>query len=121
MSVGAPHCSEAELRRLSALVGDRTLRVPFYVNAGRDVLAEADRRGLLAPLETAGITVIADTCTYITPVIRDADGPVMTNSAKWAWYAPGNLGFEVAFGTLAECVDSAAVGHVVRDDGSWDD
>ncbi len=46
--------------------------------------------------------------------MRDFAGPVMTNSGKWAHYAPGNLGVEVAFGTLAECIASAAAGRVTR-------
>jgi predicted aconitase len=120
VSVGTPHCSVAEFERLGALVGGDALRVPFYVNTGRDVLAEAGRLGLLEPLRAAGVTIVTDTCTYITPVIRNTDGPVMTNSAKWAWYAPANLGLAVAFGTLDECVRSAVQGRLVRDDGTWD-
>ncbi len=120
VSVGTPHCSLAELERLADLLGDHAPRVPFYVNAGRDGLAEAGRLGVLGPLEAAGVTLVTDTCTYITPVIHDVDGPVMTNSAKWAWYAPANLGFTVAFGTLEECVRSAAAGRVVRVAGLWD-
>jgi predicted aconitase len=43
----------------------------------------------------------------------------MTNSGKWAWYAPGNLGIDAALGTLAECIASARAGRVVRDDDVW--
>ena len=39
---------------------------------------------------------------------------VMTNSGKWAHYAPGNLGVQVAFGALEDCVASAAAGRVIR-------
>ena len=39
---------------------------------------------------------------------------VMTNSGKWAYYAPGNIGVEVAFGSLADCIASARAGQVVR-------
>jgi predicted aconitase len=119
VSVGTPHCSLAELERLASLVDGLAMGVPFYVNTGRDVLSEAERRGVTAPLAQAGVTVIADTCTYITPVIHGTDGPVMTNSGKWAWYAPANLGFDVAFGTLAECVNSGVEGRLVRDEGLW--
>ena len=38
----------------------------------------------------------------------------MTNSGKWAYYGPGNLGVQVAFGEIEDCVASAAVGCVVR-------
>jgi predicted aconitase len=43
----------------------------------------------------------------------------MTNSAKWAWYAPNNLGYEVVFGSLEECVESAVRGQVWRDGAQW--
>ena len=43
-----------------------------------------------------------------------SSGAVMTNSGKWAHYAPGNIGAKVAFGDLKDCVASAAEGKVVR-------
>jgi hypothetical protein len=43
----------------------------------------------------------------------------MTNAAKWAYYAPGMLGVEVAFGSLSECVVSAVKGEVWRDPQLW--
>jgi predicted aconitase len=45
---------------------------------------------------------------------------VMTSSAKWAWYAPGNLGVRVVFGSLRECVESAVDGRVVRVGALWE-
>jgi hypothetical protein len=45
----------------------------------------------------------------------------MTDSGKWAYYAPGNLGVEVVFGSVEDCVASAVAGEVVRDDGIWGD
>ena len=60
------------------------------------------------------MTLVVDTCTYVTSIMKEQAGTVMTNSGKWAWYAPGNLGIEVAFGSLGECVASAAAGKVVR-------
>jgi hypothetical protein len=116
VSVGTPHLSRAELELLSALVADASPVVPFYANAGRDV-----SEGMPTALADAGVTLVTDTCTYITPIIHDIHGPVMTNSAKWAWYAPANLGFDVAFGSLEECVRSAALGRVWRDPELWGD
>jgi len=117
VSVGTPHASAAELRRLAALVLDERPRIPFYVNTGRGELAAVG--SVADDLADAGITIVTDTCTYITPVIRGANGPVMTDSGKWAWYAPSNLGFEVALGSLEECVRSAAAGRVIRDEQVW--
>jgi len=53
-------------------------------------------------------------------VLTGRPGAVMTNSAKWAWYAPNNLGYQVAFGSLEECVESAVRGEVWRDDAIWE-
>jgi predicted aconitase len=121
LSLGTPHASLEELEQIAALVADRPPTVPIFVNAGRDVLAEADRRGILASLTSRGVVLVADTCTYLVPIIHDVSGPVMTNSAKWAWYAPGNLGVETVLGSLEECVRSAATGRVVRDADLWGD
>jgi len=116
VSVGTPHLSREELDRLATLVRRDPPTVPFYANTGRDVAAEA--RAITA-LSDAGVTIVTDTCTYVTPILHDIDGPVMTNSAKWAWYAPANLGFDVVFGSLEECVRSASLGHVWRDPELW--
>jgi predicted aconitase len=64
---------------------------------------------------------VTDTCTYLTPIIGDVDGPVMTDSAKWAWYAPANIGASVVVGGTEECVRSALEGRVVRDPALWGD
>lgn len=119
VSVGTPHCSLAELERLAELTAEHAATVPFYANVGRDTLGEAAGRGLDARLARAGVTIVSDTCTYITPILHDLDGPVMTDSAKWAWYAPSNLGFDVVFGSKEECVRSAALGRIWRDPGVW--
>jgi predicted aconitase len=121
VSVGTPHLSLDGLARLATLVTDARPIVPFYANVGRDVRAAADEQGLTDGLGRARVTLVSDTCTYITPVIRETAGPVMTDSVKWAWYAPGNLGFDTAFGSLEECVRSASAGVVIRDEDLWDD
>ncbi len=118
VSVGTPHFSTGEFEELLTLIADAPPTIPFFVSTGRDVLEEIERRGMLPALQ--GIRVVTDTCTYLTPIMN-ARGPVMTNSAKWAWYAPGNLGVEVVFGSLAECVRSANRGRVWRDPELWSD
>jgi predicted aconitase len=121
VSLGTPHFSVTEFERLVDLAGGLRVHpeVECYVSTGRDVLAEVERRGWLAPLEEAGIQVVVDTCTYVTPILRRRNGMAMTNSGKWAFYAPGNLGVDVAFGSLEECVRSAARGEVWRDPELW--
>jgi predicted aconitase len=45
---------------------------------------------------------------------------LMTNSAKYAYYAPGLLDTRVTFGSLSDCVNSAAAGRIIRDETLWD-
>ena len=122
VSIGTPHFSLAEFEQLRVLLAGRGVsdRIEFFVSTGRDVLREVDARGWGPELRQQGVQVVTDTCTYLTPILSGRPGAVMTNSAKWAWYAPGNLGYQVAFGTLEECVESAVRGVVWRDVALWD-
>ena len=119
VSLGTPHASVAELERFAALLDGRRVRVETLVSTGRDVLAAAEEIGVVARLRDAGVDLLVDTCSYIAPILRNARGPVMTDSAKWAYYAPGNIGAQVAFGSTDEAIASAVAGRVVRDDAPW--
>jgi predicted aconitase len=121
VSLGTPHFSLAEFASLVPLVRNAQFGkgVDVYVSTGRDTLEQVRAQGMLEPLLNAGVQVVTDTCTYITPILKRTDGVVMTNSAKWAYYAPGNLGVDVAFGTLEECILSARSGRIRRDESLW--
>ncbi len=119
VSLGTPHYSINEFAILVELVRGASFRVPFYVSTGREIVTELELRGWLSVLDAAGVQLVTDTCTYITPVMAPFDGPAMTDSPKWAYYAPGNLGVEVVFGTVGDCVRSAVEGRVVRTGGDW--
>lgn len=117
VSLGTPHYSVTEFARLVEAIEGKQSAVPFYVSTGREVLTELELRGWDRVLDEAGVQLVTDTCTYITPVMQSFDGPAMTDSPKWAYYAPGNLGVGVVFGTVRDCVDSAIAGRVVREAG----
>lgn len=121
VSVGTPHASLAELKNLVDLLDHRQVSptVSVYVNTGRDVLGQAAEVGIDSDLRDSGVQIVTDTCTYITPILDNTDGLVMTDSAKWAYYAPGNLGVDVAFGSLEDCVETAVAGRVIRDESLW--
>jgi predicted aconitase len=114
VALGTPHFSLGEFESLMPLIGEGRLAVEVYVNTSRAVLVELEARGWAGRLEEAGVTLVVDTCTYVTSIIRDLSGAVMTNSGKWAHYAPTNIGVEVAFGSLLDCLASARAGRVVR-------
>lgn len=116
VAVGTPHFSVTEFERLAGLIDGHRVHpdVTFYVSTSRFVEEAAARKGFLEPLVEAGVDILVDTCTYFSPAVKACRGRVMTNSAKWAYYAPGMLPVEVVFGSLADCVRSAVAGEVVR-------
>ena len=119
VAVGTPHASADELRRMVAALDGKPVRVPVWVNTSRGVLADLAGTGVEDALRAAGVSIVVDTCTYTAPVVSAVRGTVMTSSGKWAYYAPGNIGVDVAFGSLEECIRSAMAGEIVRDDGFW--
>jgi predicted aconitase len=123
VSLGTPHASAAELARYAALFGGAgaAADVECLVSTGRDILEDPANADAVATLQAAGVELLVDTCSYIAPVLRRTDGPVMTDSGKWAYYAPGNIGATVVFGSAEECVRSAITGRIVRDDAVWGD
>jgi predicted aconitase len=52
-------------------------------------------------------------------MLPDSIRCLMTNSGKYAYYAPGLLGTTVTFGSLRDCVASAERGHVEVDLTGW--
>lgn len=116
VSLGTPHFSHEEWMRLLPLLREvgPGKGVPIYVNTGRATLTRLQDEGALAGMEAFGLVPVTDTCTYVTSILERLDGVVMTNSGKWAHYAPGNIGVSVAFGDMEDCVRSAAAGRVVR-------
>ena len=121
VSLGTPHFSRAEFSRLVNALGGRRVYegVEFVVNTSRAVLAELTAGGVTSELEACGVQLVTDTCTYVTPILRQRDGPVLTNSAKWAYYAPGNIGASAVLATMRECVESAIAGRIIADNAFW--
>ncbi|MDQ6753812.1 MAG: aconitase X catalytic domain-containing protein [Actinomycetota bacterium] len=122
VSLGTPHFSVSEFAKLAEELTDRPRFHPHckvWVSTSREVLAQARERGYAQVCEEHGAVIVTDTCTYITPILGPEIRTSMTTSGKWAWYAPANLGIDVIFGTLAECVASACAGKVVRDESAW--
>ncbi|MGN8023319.1 aconitase X [Phyllobacterium sp. 22229] len=114
VAIGSPHLSSAEFDRLERLIAGRRLHVPLYACTGRHALAALESSGKRLILEQSGVIIVADTCVVVTPILPDIDNAVlMTNSGKFAHYAPGNTGYGVIYGSMAECVESAVTGHPV--------
>ena len=111
VSLGNPHFSLSEFARLARLCQGRHCHphVVLAITCGRAVLEQARAAGHIAAIEAFGATLVCDTCWCMLgePVIPPAARNLMTNSGKYAHYAPGLVGRKVHFASLAECVDAA--------------
>jgi cis-L-3-hydroxyproline dehydratase len=119
--LGSPHFSLAEFKQLAALLPGQHVHpgVRFLVTSSRAMVHLAQQAGALAALRAFGGQVTVDTCILASPMLPPEIRTLMTNSAKYAYYAPGLLNTRVTFGSLADCVRSAAAGRVVREEGPW--
>ena len=119
IALGTPHFSYTEFERLVELLQGRDIApgMVFYLTTSRHVYEQATQQGWIAQLEQCGVKIITDTCTYFSPAVNGLRGKIMTNAAKWAYYAPGMLSVQVVLGSLSECVESAVAGEVQLD--SW--
>lgn len=114
VAIGSPHLSAMEFDRLESLIAGRKLKIPLYACTGRHALAALENNGRRQVLEASGVIIVADTCVVVTPILPDIEGAVlMTNSGKFAHYAPGNTGYGVIYGSMAECVESAVLARPV--------
>ena len=111
VSLGNPHFSLGEFAHLARLCRGRHKHpdVVLAITCGRAVLEQAREAGHLAVIEAFGATLVTDTCWCMLgePVIPPVATTLMTNSGKYAHYAPGLVGRKVHFASLAECVDAA--------------
>jgi len=111
VSLGNPHFSLSEFAHLARLCQGRRKHpdVVLAITCGRAVLEQARAAGHGAVIEAFGATLVTDTCWCMLgePVIPPTARTLMTNSGKYAHYAPGLVGRKVHFASLAECVDAA--------------
>ncbi|CAK9091026.1 Uncharacterized protein MTH_1421, partial [Durusdinium trenchii] len=128
VSLGNPHFSLEEHQRMAELCRGRQKHpdVQVVVTSGPQVLEKSRRLGFGTELEAFGAQLVSDTCWCMLGEVVPAPSSILppqsrtliTNSAKYAHYAPGLVNRRVRFGSLASCID-AACDRVVRNQPPW--
>jgi hypothetical protein len=120
--LGSPHFSLAEFAQLAPLIRGKRKHpdVKFLVTSSRAMTQLAGKAGFLKDLEAFGAQLTVDTCILTSPMLPAEIKYLMTNSAKFAYYSPGLLGKQISFGSLADCVQSAVAGHIIREESAWE-
>jgi predicted aconitase len=120
VAIGSPHLSLEEFETLRRLLRGRCVAVPVYACTGRHVLRILERDGYRRELEALGVIIVADTCIVVTPILPAKPGAIlMTNSGKFAHYAPSNTGYSVLYGSIGDCVESAVSGKPIFEVAPW--
>ncbi|MDX1418179.1 MAG: aconitase X catalytic domain-containing protein, partial [Candidatus Promineifilaceae bacterium] len=106
--LGSPHFSIQEFQDLAALVTGRSKHpnVRFLVTSSRAMTMIADQAGLIDIIRNFGAEITVDTCILASPMLPPNIRQLMTNSAKYAHYAPGLLDVSITYGSLQDCVES---------------
>ena len=119
--LGSPHFSLAEFKRLAPMLEGKRKHpdVKFLVTSSRAMTQLAQKAGFIESLHGFGAQITVDTCILTSPMLPAEIQNLMTNSAKFAYYAPGLLGKKIAFGSLEDCVNSAVTGRIIRDESLW--
>lgn len=116
--IGCPNASVQEIREVAdALEGKKIHKdITLWVTTAGAMYAMAERNGYIKTIENAGGVVVRETCPFLarSRVIAPKKGykTLTTNSAKMAFYAPGQFGLPSHYGNLNRVMKAAI-------DGVW--
>ena len=123
VALGSPHFSATECTEFAALMEGTQVgeNVSTIVTVGRDTMESIVKSGTYEKLRAAGVTVVKDICwcSISEPVFPPEAKVLMTNSGKYAHYAPGLSGRTVRFGSLQECAETARTGRAPASPPRW--
>ena len=121
--LGNPHFSFTEIEALNKLCTGREKapNVAVVVTLGRAIYQQCNEAGTIDTLKNFGVQFVMDTCWCMLeePVIPPAGSVLMTNSGKYAHYAPGLVKRSIHFGSLRDCVEAASLGSNDRQPPAW--
>jgi len=109
VSIGCPHASIEELKRIAELVKGKTVKAELWITTSRKVSENA--REYVKIIEQSGGKVLNDTCLVVAPVEDFGFKNLATNSGKAAFYAPTHSKLNVRFGSLEQCINAAIKGR----------
>ncbi|MBW6417812.1 aconitase X [Celeribacter sp. PS-C1] len=123
VALGSPHFSIAECEAFADLMEGAKVHpeVVTIITLGRQSLSAITESGVKARLENSGVKIVPDLCwcSISEPVFPPSAQVLMTNSGKYAHYAPGLSRRSVRFGSLAQCAETARSGRAPAAPPPW--
>lgn len=106
VSIGCPHASLREIRRIAELIEGKQVNKETWITTARPTKQVADRMGYSKTIEAAGIKFACDTCCVVAPIKGRFTG-LCTDSAKGCYYGRGRNKFQTKHCSLEECLEEA--------------
>jgi hypothetical protein len=111
--IGCPLCTFDEVIQMAHLLeGKRVAEgTRLWVSTDYPTRFMAEKYGYSKMIEASGAELLAGGCPQGFNTAACRVGRIATNSAKQAYYVPGELGSKVVFGNLARCIEIAIKGR----------
>lgn len=109
VSIGCPHASVDEIKKIAELVKGKKLKAELWVTTSKYTSEKV--KDYVSIIEQSGGKVLNDTCLVVAPVEDFGFKNLATNSGKAAFYAPTNSKLNVRFGSLEQCINAAIKGR----------
>lgn len=109
VSIGCPHASIDELKKIAELVRGKKIKAVLWVTTSKYVSERA--KDYVEIIEQSGGKVLNDTCLVVAPIEDFGFKNLATNSGKAAFYAPTYSKLNVRFGSLEQCINAAIKGR----------
>lgn len=121
VAFGCPHFSLRECLRLHQQLDGRRVsgNVAVTVFTSRSILQWLENMGLADQLRSSGVSLFTDGCLLGYPQDGSGINVMISNSAKAANYVYSQSGCQAAIGSIADCVESAVAGNIVKRKSPW--
>jgi predicted aconitase len=104
ITIGCPHCSAAELKKVAELLKGKTVSKETWIFTSRELTKRYPE--YIRTIEESGANVVCDTCMVVSPA-TNRYSCVMVNSGKAFAYVPGMCGAESIYGDTEACIKEA--------------
>ncbi len=110
--LGCPHATLTEIVEAAYLLEGKKIsaNTELWIATTDSIRFYAEKMGYDKIIADAGGKIMADTCPCISQIEMARNKKYMTNSVKQAYYAPGQLGAQVHFANMKNCVEAAIRG-----------
>jgi predicted aconitase len=109
VSIGCPHASASELRKIAGLLKGKKIKAELWITTSRYTSEKA--KDDVKVIEQSGGKVLNDTCLVVAPIEDFGFKNLATNSGKAAFYAPSHSKLKVRFGSMEQCINAAIKGR----------